>query len=106
VFGIACNRQIAASALAVRGPDVTRSTVQKAVVVLAATPVFGLVRDRLGVVTRALFEQRDFTDTSVLTDFYESLEVGLRGQLTESGLYMGTKLCVRGVERGSRGDGS
>lgn len=38
--------------------DVTRSTVQKAVVVLASKPLFGPIRDRLGVVTRALFEQR------------------------------------------------
>ena len=36
----------------------TRSTVQKAVVVLASKPVFGPIRDRLGVVTLALFEQK------------------------------------------------
>lgn len=35
VFGISCNRQIASEKLLVRGKDVTRSTVQKAVVVLA-----------------------------------------------------------------------
>lgn len=35
VFGISCNRQIASDKLLVRGKDVTRSTVQKAVVVLA-----------------------------------------------------------------------
>jgi hypothetical protein len=51
-------------------------------------------RDRLGVITQALFAQRDFTDKSILTDFYESLEIGLRSQLTESGLYMGTSLYV------------
>ncbi len=45
--------------------------------------------DRLGVVTRALFSQRDFTDTSILDDFHSSLEPSLRGQMTESGLYMG-----------------
>ncbi|KAG6807636.1 hypothetical protein H0H93_001328, partial [Arthromyces matolae] len=41
IFGISCNQQIAASALLVKQPDVTRSTVQKAVVVLASKPVFG-----------------------------------------------------------------
>jgi hypothetical protein len=46
------------------------------------------------VITQALFAQRDFTDKSILTDFYESLEIGLRSQLTESGLYMGTSLYV------------
>lgn len=35
VFGISCNRQIASEKLLVKGKDVTRSTVQKAVVVLA-----------------------------------------------------------------------
>ncbi|CCL98519.1 uncharacterized protein FIBRA_00518 [Fibroporia radiculosa] len=92
IFGISCNRQISTSELLVKDADVTRSTVQKAVVVLASKPVFGLVRDRLGVITRVLFEQRDFTDMSILDDFHISLEHSLRGQMTESGLYMGTSL--------------
>ncbi|KAG6919256.1 hypothetical protein DXG01_008052 [Tephrocybe rancida] len=89
IFGISCNQQIASSALLVKMPDVTRSTVQKAVVVLASKPVFGPIRAKLGVVTTALFNQRDFTDASILDDFASSLESSLRGQLTESGLYMG-----------------
>ncbi|KAI0317619.1 transport protein Avl9-domain-containing protein [Amylostereum chailletii] len=92
IFGISCNRQIATSTLLVKEPDMTRSTVQKAVVVLASKPVFGPIRDRLGVITLALFEQKDFTDTSILGDFYDSIELSLRSQLTESGLYMGTNL--------------
>ncbi|KAI0769078.1 transport protein Avl9-domain-containing protein [Trametes elegans] len=92
VFGISCNRQISSAELLVKDADVTRSTVQKAVVVLASKPVFGPIRDRLGVITRALFAQRDFSDTSILDDFQTSLEHSLRGQLTESGLYMGTSL--------------
>ncbi|GLB38658.1 putative transport protein Avl9 [Lyophyllum shimeji] len=92
IFGISCNQQIPASALLVKPSDVTRSTVQKAVVVLASKPVFGPIRDKLGVVTTALFNQRDFTDASILDDFASSLELSLRGQLTESGLYMGTSL--------------
>ena len=39
-----CNQQIAASALLVKMPDVVRSTVQKAVVVLASKPIFGPIR--------------------------------------------------------------
>ncbi|KAJ7080511.1 transport protein Avl9-domain-containing protein [Mycena epipterygia] len=92
IFGISCNQQIAASALLVKMPDVTRSTVQKAVVVLASKPIFGPIRDKLGVVTTALFNQRDFRETSILDDFGSSLEQSVRGQLTESGLYMGTNL--------------
>jgi Transport protein Avl9 len=44
----------------------TRSTVQKAVVVLASKPVFGPIRDRLGVVTLALFEQKSASPLSRL----------------------------------------
>ncbi|ELU43953.1 cytoplasm protein [Rhizoctonia solani AG-1 IA] len=58
VFGISCNRQLATSELLTRSADVTRSTVQKALVVLARKPLFGAIRDRLGVVTRAFFGQR------------------------------------------------
>ncbi|KAG0703788.1 transport protein Avl9-domain-containing protein [Suillus ampliporus] len=94
IFGISCNRQIPASVLLVKDVDVTRSIVQKAVVVLASKPVFGPIRDRLGVVTRALFEQRDFSDTSILVDFGASLEISLRTQLTESGLYIGGREFV------------
>ncbi|KAJ7256815.1 transport protein Avl9-domain-containing protein [Mycena haematopus] len=92
IFGISCNQQIAASALLVKMPDVTRSTVQKAVVVLASKPIFGPIRDKLGVVTTALFNQKDFTETAILDDFGSSLEQSLRSQLTESSLYMGTNL--------------
>lgn len=92
LFGISCNRQIASSELASPGDDVTRSTVQKAVVILASKPVFGAVRDKLGVVTEAFFNQRDFREVGILIDFYSSLEVSVRSQLTESGLYMGTSL--------------
>ncbi|OJT10231.1 Late secretory pathway protein AVL9 [Trametes pubescens] len=92
IFGISCNRQISTAELLYKDADVTRSTVQKAVVVLASKPVFGPIRDRLGVITRALFAQRNFSDMSILDDFYSSLEHSLRGQLTESGLYMGTSL--------------
>ncbi|KAM6494439.1 Transport protein Avl9 domain containing protein [Amanita muscaria] len=94
VFGISCNQQIAASSLLVRDTDVTRSIVQKAVVVLASKPVFGPIRDKLGVVTTALFLQKDFSDTRILDDFGFQLEMSLRGQLTESGLYMGTRELV------------
>ncbi|KAF8722483.1 hypothetical protein AX14_009755 [Amanita brunnescens Koide BX004] len=92
VFGISCNQQIAASSLLVKDADVTRSIVQKAVVVLAAKPLFGPIRDKLGVVTTALFNQKDFSDTTILDEFGASLELSLRGQLTESALYMGTNL--------------
>lgn len=55
--------------------------------------------DKLGVVTRALFDQKDFSDLSILDAFYESLQGNLKSQLTESGFYMGTLFsCEREVE--------
>ncbi|KAH6893705.1 cytoplasmic protein [Coprinopsis sp. MPI-PUGE-AT-0042] len=92
IFGISCNQQLAASLLINKPADVTRSTVQKAVVVLASKPVFGPIREKLRIVTTALFSQRDFSDYSILDDFASTLELSLQGQLTESVLYVGTNL--------------
>ncbi|KAL8737299.1 MAG: hypothetical protein Q9181_001823 [Wetmoreana brouardii] len=48
-------------------PYVTRSTVQKAVVVIAKSPqLFGHLREKLSMVTGAWFAQRDFTDMDIL----------------------------------------
>ncbi|MBW0466969.1 hypothetical protein O181_006684 [Austropuccinia psidii MF-1] len=85
IFGISCNRQIVSTDLINPGAEVTRSTVQKAVVVLANQPVFGCIRDKLGVVTRALFAQRNFADRSILEDFYHSLEASFEVGLGEGG---------------------
>ncbi|WVO21733.1 uncharacterized protein IAS62_003045 [Cryptococcus decagattii] len=92
LFGISCNRQLASSELHHRPSDVTRSMVQKAVVVIASHPIFGVIRDRLGVVTRAYFAQRDFGETKLLEDFYTSLETSLEGKSGEEAIYMGTSL--------------
>ncbi|RKF80517.1 Late secretory pathway protein AVL9 [Golovinomyces cichoracearum] len=75
LFGIACSRQIDSSMLLERPNDVTRSTVQKAVVVITDTPQsFGMLRERLSVVTTAWFSQRNFKDTEILRRFQESLK--------------------------------
>lgn len=85
LFGISCTRQLDASQLLNRPADVTRSTVQKAVVVIADSPqYFGVLRERLSVVTSAWFAQREFTDTEILRRFQESLaEEKTRGSLSE-----------------------
>ncbi|KAI0022536.1 hypothetical protein F4780DRAFT_180264 [Xylariomycetidae sp. FL0641] len=85
LFGISCTRQLDASQLLVRPSDVTRSTVQKAVVVIADTPqFFGMLRERLSVVTSAWFAQREFTDTEILRRFQESLaEEKARGNFND-----------------------
>ncbi|KPM42387.1 Late secretory pathway protein AVL9 [Neonectria ditissima] len=74
LFGISCTRQLDSSKLINRPADVTRSTVQKAVVVIADSPqFFGMLRERLSVVTQAWFAQREFTDVEILRRFQESL---------------------------------
>lgn len=74
-----------ASLLINRPADVTRSTVQKAVVVIADNPQsFGTLKERLSVVTHAWFDQREFTDTEILRRFQDSLaDEKERGLLTE-----------------------
>ncbi|KAI1447617.1 transport protein Avl9-domain-containing protein [Annulohypoxylon stygium] len=85
LFGISCTRQLDASQLLVRPADVTRSTVQKAVVVIADSPqFFGMLRERLSIVTSAWFAQREFSDTEILRRFQESLaDEKTRGQMNE-----------------------
>ncbi|KAI5294412.1 late secretory pathway protein avl9 [Ascosphaera acerosa] len=80
IFGISCIRQIESSLLINRPHDVTRSTVQKAVVVLINEPRHcGLLRERLSVVTTAWFAQRDFADIEILKKFYDSLVANITG---------------------------
>ena len=59
LFGMSCTRQLDARELHRRPDDVTRSTVQKSVVVVARSPhVFMAWREKLSLVTRAWFLQR------------------------------------------------
>ncbi|KAF7113693.1 hypothetical protein CNMCM5793_003049 [Aspergillus hiratsukae] len=74
LFGIACSRQLDSNLLINRPADVTRSTVQKAVVVITDTPQsVGQLREKLSVVTSAWFAQRDFSDIDILKKFREGL---------------------------------
>ena len=58
LFGISCTRQIRTERLKRRSVDITRSTVQKAVVVISPTATgMGELRERLGAVTAAWFAQ-------------------------------------------------
>ena len=67
VFGISCVRQLDSSQLLYRPEDVTRSAVQKAVVAITDKPQsFSAVREKLSVVTRAWFAQRDFRNLEIL----------------------------------------
>ncbi|KAK7186198.1 lalv9 family protein [Paraphaeosphaeria sporulosa] len=93
LFGISCTRQLDASKLIDRPAEVTRSTVQKAVVVVSDSPqYFGAIKAQLGVVTAAWFAQRDFTDVEILQRFSESLPTLLKNQEGEPDHYFGISL--------------
>lgn len=67
VFGISCTQQIESASLMYRPPEVTRSAVQKAVVVITDKPqTFSALREKLSVVTKAWFAQKDFRDIEIL----------------------------------------
>jgi hypothetical protein len=93
LFGISCTHQLDASELIDRPADVTRSTVQKAVVVVAdSAQHFGELRERLSVVTTAWFAQKDFTDTEIIKRFQESLPGTLNDTESNREQYFGLSL--------------
>ncbi|CAB1341207.1 unnamed protein product [Coregonus sp. 'balchen'] len=66
VYGVSCYRQIEAKSLKVRLADVTRETVQKSVCVLSRVPLYGLLQAKLQLITHAYFEEKDFSQISIL----------------------------------------
>ncbi|KAK2795727.1 late secretory pathway protein avl9 [Onygenales sp. PD_12] len=93
LFGISCTRQIDSSSLINRSPDVTRSTVQKAVVAVIQAPRhFGQLREKLSMVTAAWFGQRDFADTDILKKFQENLTESLNSEEGQKDEYLGLSL--------------
>ncbi|KAK5132504.1 hypothetical protein LTR08_008888 [Meristemomyces frigidus] len=103
VFGISCCHQIDANALLWKSADVTRSAVQKSVVAITDRPQsFSALREKLSVVTRAWFAQRDFRELEVLervvTDdarpqqFQANLAKGRMDQEDERDQYFGLGL--------------
>lgn len=89
-FGISCNRQLKSENLKVKSKEVTRSTIQKAVLVLTSTPhVFAHIKDKLGAVTRAYFSQLDFDNRDILEKFYEALVARLTNTTDDQSLYTG-----------------
>ncbi|CCJ29435.1 unnamed protein product [Pneumocystis jirovecii] len=69
IYGISCTRQLLSSELVDKPVDVTRSTIQKSIVVLIRNPFFGHIKEKLRAVTQAYFSQRNFEDRSILMHF-------------------------------------
>ncbi|XP_029416717.1 late secretory pathway protein AVL9 homolog isoform X3 [Nannospalax galili] len=90
VYGISCYRQIEAKALKVRQADITRETVQKSVCVLSKLPLYGLLQAKLQLITHAYFEEKDFSQISILKELYEHMNGSLGGTSLEgSQVYLG-----------------
>ncbi|XP_041100416.1 late secretory pathway protein AVL9 homolog [Polyodon spathula] len=90
VYGVSCYRQIEAKALKVRQADVTRETVQKSVCVLSRLPLYGLLQAKLQLITHAYFEEKDFSQISILKELYDHMNGSLRGTSLEgSQVYLG-----------------
>uniref|UniRef100_A0A8C3W275 AVL9 cell migration associated n=1 Tax=Catagonus wagneri TaxID=51154 RepID=A0A8C3W275_9CETA len=90
VYGISCYRQIEAKALKVRQADITRETVQKSVCVLSKLPLYGLLQAKLQLITHAYFEEKDFSQISILKELYEHMNSSLGGNSLEgSQVYLG-----------------
>uniref|UniRef100_A0A665WSX2 UDENN domain-containing protein n=1 Tax=Echeneis naucrates TaxID=173247 RepID=A0A665WSX2_ECHNA len=78
------------AALKVRQADVTRETVQKSVCVLSRVPLYGLLQAKLQLITHAYFEEKDFSQISILKELYEHMNSSLRGSALEgSQVYLG-----------------
>jgi hypothetical protein len=75
MFGLACFRQIDSKDLLHMTSDVTRTKVQKSVVILSCHPILPSLRSKLGLVTMAYFEQRDFSkvDILIVSTFYSDI---------------------------------
>ncbi|CAL1530920.1 unnamed protein product [Lymnaea stagnalis] len=83
VYGVSCYRQMDASNLINKTADVTRSTVQKSVCVLSRLPLFGLIKAKLELITHAYFDERDFSQVSLLEETYKNLNSSLTQSLLE-----------------------
>nr|XP_044621130.1 late secretory pathway protein AVL9 homolog isoform X3 [Equus asinus] len=82
--------QLIHKALKVRQADVTRETVQKSVCVLSKLPLYGLLQAKLQLITHAYFEEKDFSQISILKELYEHMNSSLGGTSLEgSQVYLG-----------------
>lgn len=73
LFAISCVRHIKTEDLVQKDDEFTRSSVQKSIVVILRQPVFGQIKEKLSVVTKSFFEQKNFNDLSLIDILYNNL---------------------------------
>jgi hypothetical protein len=70
--------------------DVTRSHVQKSVCILSKTPLYGMLTDKLKLITQVYFDEKDFSKVEVLKQMYNSLtDIFDYKILDQQSMYMG-----------------
>lgn len=77
IYGVSCYRQIPVEKLKIRTADLTRSTVQKSVCILARQPIYGYIEVKLALIADAFFDQGDFSGTELLVKAYQQLNACL-----------------------------
>lgn len=82
IYGVSCYRQIPVEKLKIRTADVTRSTVQKSVCILARLPIYGYIEVKLALIADAFFDQGDFSCTEILVKAYQQLNACLLDEET------------------------
>lgn len=78
LFGCSCVRQVKTTDLSAeeleRNKDITRSIVQKAVVVITRKqPVFTKIKEKLSIITHSYFQQANFNNTEILEHLFDNL---------------------------------
>lgn len=78
LFGCSCVRQIKTADLSLdeleRNKDITRSIVQKAVVVISRRqPVFTKIKEKLSIITHSFFQQSSIANFDILESLFENL---------------------------------
>ncbi|GEQ70473.1 hypothetical protein JCM33374_g4150 [Metschnikowia sp. JCM 33374] len=83
LFGCSCVRQVKTTDLSEteleRNKDITRSIVQKAVVVISRKqPVFTKIKEKLSIITQSFFQQDSFGNFELLESLFDNLNESFR----------------------------
>ncbi|KAI3406536.2 hypothetical protein KGF56_000668 [Candida oxycetoniae] len=78
LFGCSCVRQAKTSEMSLeereRNKDITRSIVQKAVVVIVRKqPIFTKIKEKLSIITQSYFQQDNFSNFEILNHLFDNL---------------------------------
>lgn len=75
LFGCACIRQLSSDELVDRADDITRSTVQKSVVLISRYPITIQLREKLSIITKSFFLQKNFNNKVVIKQLYDNISI-------------------------------